>query len=406
MTTLIIVLPPEPPDASVSWDYALSPDGNAVAEQSRAPMALLPGGADEVVALVPVRQISWHRVTLPRGVLDRRFFQDGGTARLRAVLEGLLEDRLLDETEHLHFAIEPKPASEGPVWVAVCNRVWLQNGLQALERSGRAVARIVPEFAPAASSQTLHVLGDPDQADLVVSAPAGVAVWPACAASLALIERSDGIALVAEPAVAALAEQLFGQSVTIEQGGQRWLQAAHSPWDLAQFEFVNSNRARAWKHGADLMNQFARAPRWRAARWAVLCLIAVNLVGLNAWAWKEQSGLQARRSAIASVLTTTFPSVRLVIDAPVQMAREVALLQKANGVASGRDLEAMLSALSAVAPVESELTTIEFVAGELRLKGLTLGPDALAATVFKLAPLGYRLTEEGGSLVLRQEARS
>jgi general secretion pathway protein L len=54
---------------------------------------------------------------------------------------------------------------------------------------------------------------------------------------------------------------------------------------------------------------------------------------------------------VRSALTSTFPkSVKVVVDAPLQMEREVAALRQATGAASGRDLESMLAALAAAAP--------------------------------------------------------
>lgn len=64
----------------------------------------------EVVVVVPIIRLSWHRVDFPKGTLERGFFQEGNAPRLRAVLDGLLEDRLLDDTAQLHFAIRPRPA--------------------------------------------------------------------------------------------------------------------------------------------------------------------------------------------------------------------------------------------------------------------------------------------------------
>lgn len=403
MTTLIVTLPAEPSDTAALYDYLLTADGSTVVEQSRVPLALLPlvGSAGEVVALVAARHLSWHQVQLPKGTLGRRFFQEGSTARLRAVLDGLLEERLLDETAQLHFAIEPAPRADAPMWVAVCDRAWLQAALQALEQAGRPVSRIVPEFAPDTSPDTLSVIGEPDEAQLVFSARGGVAVWPLSAVSVALLHWPEGNRIVAEPAVAALAEQLFKRNVTLQQGAQRRLQAIQSHWDLAQFDLVNSSRARTWKRLSAATSSLLRAPRWRATRVALLALLAVNLVGLNAWAWKEQAGVNAQRAAIRALLTSTFPQVRVVVDAPLQMAREVAALQQASGVASGRDLETMLGAFGAVAPVEYLPDAIEFVAGELRLKGLKFKPADLAAVTFKLKPLGFVASPEGDSLVIK-----
>ena len=103
------------------------------------------------------------------------------------------------------------------------------------------------------------------------------------------------------------------------------------------------------------------------------------------------------------LLTDTFPQVKVVVDAPVQMAREVAALRQATGAASGRDLEPMLQAFGQLALTQQAPTAIEFEAGELRLKGLTLAAGALAEANPRLRPLGLHLRTEGDTAVLRQE---
>lgn len=407
MTTLIVTLPQEPSTATTLYDYVLSPDGSSVAEQSRALLALLPQvgktGA-EVVAVVSAAKLSWHQVQLPKGTIGRHFFQEGGDLRLRAVLDGLLEDRVLDDLEQLHFALQPQATTEAAAWVAVCDRAWLRSAVQALEQAGFELSRIVPEFAPDADTDTLHVLGEPDAAQMVFIQAGGVAVWPLSAASVALLDWPQERPIVAEPAVVALAEQFFKRTVTLQPGAQRQLQALQSSWDLAQFDLVNSNRARIWKRWATAGASLLQAPRWRAARFALLALLLVNLAGLNAWAWKQQAAIKAQRLTINQVLTSTFPKVRVVLDAPVQMAKEVAVLQQASGAAAGRDLESMLGSFAALSPTTAVPASIEYVPGELRMKGLNLKAGDLSALSFKLKSQGYLASAEGDSVVIKQVA--
>lgn len=404
MSHLIVTLSSEPLDPAGLYDYVASPDASTVGAHSSVPLSLLPkaGPGTEVVALVPAQRLSWFQVQLPKGMLGRGFFQENGAPRLRAVLEGLLEDRLLDETAQLHFALEPAPAADAPVWVAACDRAWLRAALQALEQSGRAVGRVVPEFAPDVLDNTLYVMGEPDDAKMVFTESGAVVVWPLTAAAVALVNWPESSPLQAEPAVAALAEQLFNRSVSIEQLAQRRVQALQSAWDLAQFDLVNSNSARTWKQLSAGWTDFVRSPRWRAARFAALALVLVNLAGLNAWAWKEKSQLQAKRVAVREVLTSTFPKVQVVVDAPAQMAKEMAAMQQASGEASVRDMETIMSVFGALAPANTAPSAIDFVAGELRLKGVQLSPADVAALSFKLQPQGYGLSAEGDSLVIRQ----
>jgi general secretion pathway protein L len=281
----------------------------------------------------------------------------------------------------------------------------LHGALQALELAGQPVSRIVPEFWPDDLTDRVQVLGEPAQARLVFTAQGGVSVWPLSAASVALLNWPQTAEVVAEPALAALTEQLFQRPVRLAQAAQRALHGLQSPWDLAQFELVNSSRSRTVKRWLGSWREFAKARRWRAARISVWALVGANLLGLNAWAWQEKARLNAQRQAIRAVLTDTFPSVRVVVDAPIQMAREVAALQHASGMPSGRDLERMLGAFAEVAPAGSAPVMLDFVPGELRLTGLALTPEALASVTFKLKPLAYDAALTGDSLLIKQGAQ-
>ncbi|MFC5496229.1 type II secretion system protein GspL [Caenimonas terrae] len=396
MSSLIFLLPATSVTATTEFAYLVTPDGRSVAAHAIAPVALLPqpaGAAGEVVAIAPVTALSWHQVELPKGVT-------AASPRLRAVLEGLLEDRLLDEPEALHFALQPRAVPGQPVWVAVCSRQWLRDAVQVLEAAGRPISRIVPEFTPE-EPLALSAIGEPEHATLVLTGSDGVLALPLAAHALALLPPlPDDAQRIAEPAVAALAEQLLQHPVQLQQAPQRWLRAAQSGWDLAQSEFASSNRARAVKRLAALGNDVLRAPQWRPARWGAIVLVAANLAGLNAWAWKERSSLAAKHAAVQRVLTTTFPQVKVVVDAPLQMEKEVALLRQGAGATSSRDMEAMLGELAAVAPPQRPLSAIDYVTGELRVKGLASSPPEAAALAESLRSRGYAAELRGDALVL------
>jgi general secretion pathway protein L len=399
MSSLILLLPDQAVVPATEFSYLLTPDGRAVGAHASAPAALLPrpvGAGAEVVAIAPLSALSWHLVDLPKGVTAT-------SPRLRAVLEGLLEDRLLDEPESLHFALQPQARSGAPAWVAVCGRAWLRSAVQALEAANRPISRIVPEFTPE-DPPALHAIGEPERASLVLTGADGVMAVPLTAAAFSMLPPlpDDGRRLT-EPAVAALAEQLLQQPLKLQQAPQRWLQAAQSGWDLAQAEFASSNRARHLKKLSVLWGDVLRAPQWRPARWATLLLLAANLLGVNAWAWKERSALEGKREAVRRILTTTFPQVRVVVDAPLQMEKEVALLRQAAGATSGRDLEAMLGALTSAAPPGRTLSSFEYGGGELRAKGLVSTPDEIGPLATTLRSVGYAAQLRADTLVVTPE---
>ena len=292
MSTLVLHLPLARNGGATEYRYTLSADGHQATRHGTAAASTLPavGRASEIVALVPVRALSWQRVTLPPGV-------GPNSPRLRNVLEGLLEDRLLDDPAQLHFALEPGARPGASAWVAVCDRAWLRDALQALEAAGRPVARVVPELAPGATDAVL-VLGTCPEDALLAATPGpdqGVVLLPLAAASMALtgLDADPPPPLVAEPAVAALAEQALGRSAQLQTEHERALLAARSPWDLAQMDLASSGRTRTLRKAGSLAGQLLRAPQWRAARWGAAVLLLAHLAGLIAWAWQERQMLAA-----------------------------------------------------------------------------------------------------------------
>ncbi|MEJ8846619.1 type II secretion system protein GspL [Variovorax rhizosphaerae] len=402
MPELIVCPPLSRAHGGVEHGWALAADdGRTLLSHGSAPLALLPAGND-VTLLVPGAALSWHAVALPPGNL-------GGAARLRALLDGLLEDRLLDEPESLHFALEPGAKPGATVWIAASHRIELRAAVQALESAGRRVTRIVPEFAPqpADAPAMLFATGEPESAQLTVCDANGVATLPLNTASLTLVGGAplDTAVASAEPAVAAQAEALLGQRLPIAQTPERWLQAARTSWDLAQFDLASSGRARAGKKVGALWHALRHAPQWRAARWGAVVLVLAQLVGLNAWAWKERNALEAKRSRINAILLQTFPSVKVVLDAPLQMASEVAALQQATGGVAALDLEPMLAVLGASLPPGRVPTALDYSAGQLRLRGLNLSATEVATLMNTITTRGYTARSEGDLLLVQAEVR-
>jgi general secretion pathway protein L len=393
MSALIVALPPQPASAATEFAYVLTHDGATVARSGAAQVSVLPPprGGGEVVALVPATMLSWHQVELPKGSASR-------TPRLRAVLEGLLEDRLLDEPENLHFAVQPQLRADEPVWVATCDREWLRNALQVLQAGGREVARVVPEFAPG-NPPALYALGDPEDAAMVAVTAGGVTVLPLNAVALSVLPAlPEDTACIAEPAVAALAEQVLQHRPVIQQVSERWVRSAQSAWNLAQFEFSNSGQT--FKRFGALWGDVVASPQWRPARWGAVLLVTLNLVGLNAWAWRERSSLETRRAEIRRTLTDTFPNVKVVVDAPVQMEREVSALRQATGASSNRDLEAILGALATALPPQRVPTALDYANGELRVRGLGLAAEEARNVSATMRSHGYSANLNGDVLVL------
>ena len=403
MATLLLSLPTETLQASSALGYVLSPDGQGLGMQSSVPVSLLSQTLGErittvthTIVIVPAAQLSWHRLTLPIGAL---------AGRQRAVLEGLLEEQLLDDPAHLHFALAPHARAGVPVWVAVCNKAWLRQAIDGLELAGLSLDRIVPETTPTEQGASLCAIGSAEEAWLLHASTQGVTRWPLTAASVALLAWPSDAPLEAEPAVAARAEKLFGRSVALLSPGQRAIDASQSPWDLGQLGMSVSKQTRILKRISNALSIFATSPRWRPTRWGLWVLLAVNVVGLNVRAFQEHSALNAQRLAMAAVVTETFPKVSLVIDASVQMQREINALQIAKGQTSGHSFESLLGVLMASLAMPGQPTptptTIDFSNGQLQVTGLSVNPQTWAQAQLKLQAQGYLVRQSGDIVVIQ-----
>lgn len=398
MRTLLLQLPTSAPGPTTVYGQAWL--DNAASDQRlscrHAPLALLPRPEhrEEVVAMVPSAALSWHRVSLPAG-LGR------SGARLQAALAGLLEDRLLQEPSHVHLALPAHWTSGEPTWVAVCDKSWLLAHLQALDEAHLPVQRIVPEWAPALQGQTWHALGDEASGWLwCCSAEQGVTGWPVTAVN----QWPDGVlapgaVVQAEPALAAWAQTRLHADIALVDPFSHWHQALASDWNLAQFELQSRRHAPGWQRLRRSLDALLRQPPWRPARWGLLALLVAQLAGLNAWAWMTRQHWQAQEARWTTLLQQTFPKITLVVDAPLQMAREVARLRQNSGELGSQDFETLLQALGAALPPDvASPTRLSYQDGTLQWPELTMSTAQQTAFEQALQRQGYRLQKQPGKV--------
>lgn len=408
MSFSIVCLPIATAELSPSYDYLRATDAAGSPDHGSAtlPQLALALPRGDIFVLLPISKLSWHAVALPKGI-------GPGSPRLRTVLDNLLEDRLLDDPGQLHLAIgrdATTDVNKGDMyWVAACDKAWLHAHLSALKSAGLTVTRIVPEFVPTTDAIKAHVIGNADQPWLVATGQSivGVACLPLNVAALALLPNAQNGAeqtaqtVFAEPAVAEVAERLLPGVHSLQDRYARWQEASRTDWDLAQFDLASTGRTRTFKRVVDAGRELLHAPRWRFARWSLVGLLVANLVGLNAFAWKEKSAQQAQRLAIQSILTQTFPQVKVVVDAPLQMQREVTGLRQATGSSSTFSLEAVLNTIGAALPAGRTTSAIDMVNGEIRLKGLELSGQEVSMLSVRLRGQGYALLGEGDVLLIK-----
>lgn len=325
--------------APAEFDFLFSTDGHTVAHSGCAAPALLPR-ADHTVVVLADGDVSWHRIEVPKA----------NAARLRAALAGAMEEALLDDAQALHFALDAGAAPGASGWVAVTDSRRLVDVLAALEGAGRDVELVTTASRPRDSARGHFLLRDGDATPTLVlehrDGVACVGLDGALARSL-LTAAGEPVHCTAAPAAAATAEHWLGAPVAALGEAERALGAVRSPFNLRQFDLAPRHRgARALRESWRRLQR----PEWRAVRVGLVALAALQVIGLNAYAWQQQRALDGRRQAMDALLRATFPGVRTVLDAPLQMQRETDRARAEAGRPGDAGFEILLGHTAAAWP--------------------------------------------------------
>jgi general secretion pathway protein L len=399
MSQLLITLSSGAP-VGAELAYALVSSAGVLTSHGFAAPALLPK-ADQATLVLPAQALSWHAAVLPK--LPR----GSSLQKQQALLAGVLEEQLLDDAAQLHLVACPTLASaadeSGRTWIVACDKAWLTEHVRSLQAAHIPLTRIVPQAFPTQAVQ-VHASGSPELAWLTSADAQGVVVVPLQQAGVWTQRWPQELKPSAEPAVAALAEAVLGQRVDVVQAPQRALQAEQAALaqglDLATGDLAVSGGGRTWRRMMNVLRELAAAPAWRPVRYGLVLLLLANVLGLNAWAWKEHRALQDKRAQMGQLLTQSFPHVKVVVDAPLQMQRELASLRQAQGQLSGRDFESIFSRFSALALTNTAPNAIEFIANEVQIKGAGLSAEQLNDLQPRLQYVGLGVRSDAQALIV------
>jgi general secretion pathway protein L len=378
------------------WSFVLSNDGRTVTLPGAAPLALLPR-ADHLVLVLAEADVSWHRVKIPKAP----------ATRLRAALLGVMEESLLDDDEALHFALAPGAVGGEPGWVAVTHRPWLAAALAAIEAGGLSVERVVARCVPAEAPRGhFHTLGADGHAvpwlSLALADGASSVRLSGALARALQAGASAPVRWSATPAAAAEAERWLGAAVPLMTDPERALEASQGTLNLRQFDLAA--RHRGTRAVRELGKRFL-STEWRPVRAGLVALVAVHLLGLNAYAWQQRQAVAAKRLAMNELLKTAHPGVRAVLDAPVQMQRETERLRAAAGKPGDNDLEPLMAAAAAAWPDGTgPVQTLRFEPGRLILQAPGFGAEQVTQLRERLRAVGFAADLSEGRITVTRGA--
>ena len=139
-------------------------------------------------------------------------------------------------------------------------------------------------------------------------------------------------------------------------------------------------------------------------RYGLGALVLAQIVGLNLWAWHQQSAIAAKRVAMQSLVKSAFPKVSeldIQRDAAAVMQRETTNLRALAGRPGDTDLEAMLQAASSAWPAERPATdSLRFEPGKLTLSAGGWNDAQIEQFRSVLRPGGWQVETNEGRLTL------
>jgi general secretion pathway protein L len=329
--------------------------------EDRSALADMPR-ADDVEGVLPASRVLFARLKLPKV----------NAATIRELLPYAVEDRLLADPSHIH-AVAGNIDARGETVVAVIDREWLQAMLDTLARSGIHPARAWCESALLAGGrgdwnlvlgQARGMLVDDDGVGVTFDRDASsglpLALRIALDEASARGDRPDSIRVhhEADTALPELEHWSAETGVPCTRGTLWETLAQGQPFagaiDLLTHGFATRRTGLA----------ALRVPRAALALTGVIVLVQFAFIAADTWRLdRERAALEARREAI---FREAFPEARVIVDPELQMARNLAELQRARGLASGDEFLVGLtrSARESAAPVRS----IEFGKGRLDVR--------------------------------------
>jgi general secretion pathway protein L len=380
---------------------------------------------DRVIALAPVSRLLWIETALPPVAAAKR----------EALLRYAIEDKLTIDPSTAHVVIVGKQEATDSRdaarhVVAAIERAWLIDVLAWLREAGLPANRLISSATGIAVERDewmvvidhAHARGFAKRADgFVYNFDAGSGQEPPFGLTLALQEARDQ-----DRAPTALALQSITSNETApirEADRAHWQQLLGLPIRVSVAAAGSAQRVLGEKSANLLTGEFA--PREALGKWAELsrpALIAATLIAVTHIAFTLIDGWRLDRERLAieaqmtQVFKTAFTAAKAIVDAPLQMRRNLEQMKRARGMAADADAEMLIARLARLvqslpgAPAAvNALTVTDGVAtldvtlanaeqqAPLQRAVNNLPGAALGATGVKSAPLAVRIVLRMGA---------
>lgn len=340
--TLLLRIPDLPRfDPATPAGWTLLDNANAILRSGAGPLASMPQ-AERIVAVAPVGHLLFIETALP----------PVAPAKRNALLRYAIEDKLTIDPSTVHAVVLGKSDTTQHV-VAAIDRTWLMGVLQWLKQASLAPDSLISSsagVAVAAGEWTVALDGQHGFAKrsdgFVYNLDIGSGREPPFGLMLALKEARErqrapsALVLQSTPADAALAAQW---QASLAMPVRQAIPDAHS----------NQSLLAASKSANLLTDEFA--PREAADKWLGMLKPALIVTALMVCThvvftlidnWRLNGERVALEQEMTQVFKTAFPKAQAIVDAPLQMRRNLQQIKTERGIPADDDVRSALAKLT------------------------------------------------------------
>lgn len=310
-------------------------------QSGNAPLAALPKSKECIAIVAPDRVLSVS-AKLPPG--SRRRWQEA--------LRFVAEEYTLPDPE-LNHAVPGPTLPDGRMMLAVVDKPWLKHIVEACRTANLPLRRVVPEtFLPAFTPGTWTLIWDGFSGFVRTGTASGMALdnGDADTAPLALRLLLNSALNNAEPSLPKKIEVRFSQPVPeANRILPQWSDlsatlSAGAVWDWRHAPIPDDTLNLLWGDFAPRTRISELWPYLRPAALIVLAVLGVEVIGTNLeWAMLAQEKKTLTQEMERS-FRTAFGEGHALVNAPLQMQRNLAELRHTAGLPDDSDFLPLLDA--------------------------------------------------------------
>lgn len=366
MNTLRIYFSGQWRDSASPCPWVLCDESGAVLQSGADPLAALPKGC-ECIAIAAPDRVLHVAVKLPPGA--RR--------RWQAALPFAVEEHTLGDPEDTH-AVPLLTLADGRTAVAIADKPWLGRVVGACRTAKLPLRRMIPEtLLPRCAPDTWTLVWDGVSGFVRTGSASGMALDNGDAATppLALRLSLNAARKNSPPPAPGKIEVRFPQQLpeaqrNLPQWGDLAAALVAGPaWDWRREPIPDGAPNLLWGEFAPRFRIGEHWPKWRPLALILLAALGVEIAGANAeWALLAREKKSLAREMERS-FRATFGEDSAVVNAPLQMRRNLADLRHTAGLPDNGDLLPLLDAAApplAALPAGS-VRALHYEAGRLDL---------------------------------------